>query len=141
VQKIAELAAKGVGAVKPLLQSDRRPVRLAAINALGSIKGDAEATRLLVELVKGTDVEDAYFAIIALSRQRAAEAKAIVESSFQSTKPRLREAACVAVALLDDPELYPLVVKAATDSDPSVASAAAGTIRRCKIGEEEESGK
>ena len=137
VEKIAELAAKGVGAIKPLLKDDRRPVRLAAINALGSIKGDAEATRLLVELASGSDVEDAYFAMIALARQRAAEAKALVEKAFQSSQSRVREAACIAVAHLGDPALYPLVEKAATDPDPSVASAAAGTIRRCKIGEDD----
>jgi HEAT repeat protein len=136
LQKIAELAAKGVGAVKPLLQSERRPVHLAAIDALGMIKNDAEATRLLVELAKGTDVEDAYFAVIALARQRPAEAKAIIEGAFQSTQSRLREAACIASAQLGDPSLYPLLIKAAKDPDATVASVAQGMMRRHKIEEE-----
>jgi HEAT repeat protein len=134
-QRIEELAKQGVPAVQPLLKSPRREVRLNAIGALGSMKGNAEATRLLLDLAKSSDEQDAYFALIGLARQQAAEAKGLIAGAFQSPNPRLREAACIAVAELGDKSLYPLVLKALNDPDPSVIMAAKGTMRRCKIEE------
>ncbi|MBL7222825.1 MAG: HEAT repeat domain-containing protein [Candidatus Brocadiae bacterium] len=133
--KIEELAKKGVPAIQPLLKSKKMTVRLAAIGALGFLKKNPEATQLLVGVAKGDQDEEAYFAIIALARQRAGEAKAVIEEAMKSKVARRRQAACIAIAEYGDEALYPLIIKAAQDRDRGVAKTAQSTARRCKIEE------
>jgi len=122
---LADWARKAkVAGIKPYLTSQNNPNRITAINALGCLKGNPEATQLLIGIADGPNPQDALFATMALGRQGAPEAKAVIERFFQSPDPALRKAACMAIGVYGDRALYPLLDKAATDDDPAVRMAA-----------------
>jgi HEAT repeat protein len=113
-----EFAKKqGVEGLKPLLKSESANVRTATIIALGTLKGDKEATRVLIELANGKDVEDAHNAIIAIASQGAPEAREVITKAFESPDVRRREAACMAVYEYGDESLHPLLDAALDDED------------------------
>ena len=128
-----EFAKKqGVEGLKPLLKSESANVRTAAIIALGTLKGDKEATKVLIELARGKDVEDAHNAIIAIASQGAPETREVITKAFESPDVRRREAACMAVYEYRDESLYPLLDAALDDEDEFiqvVASRIKGLIR------------
>ena len=111
---------KGVEGLKPLLKSESANARMAAIIALGTLKGDKEATRVLIELAGGKNVEDAHNAIIAIASQGAPEAREVITKAFESPDVGRREAACVAVYEYRDESLYPLLDAALDDEDESI---------------------
>jgi len=133
-EKIRALARKGVPYLATLLKSERRIIRSAALMALGAVETDGKkATALLVERCNGKDTEDAYFALIALARRRAPEAKGLIPRFVKSPKPRLRGAACFAIWEYGDRTLHPLLDKLQADADRGVqgsARMAKGLIRR-----------
>jgi len=121
---ISELAKKGVSRLAELLESESSRIRMVAISALGEIKDDPEATKLLVTMTESEHDSDVYFAIIALANQGAAETKALIERFFTHENPYFREAACHAIGVYGDKDLYPLLGKAMRDPIPTVGSAA-----------------
>ncbi len=123
-EEISELAKKGVSHLAKLLESKSSRTRMAAITALGEIKDNPEATRLLVKATESENDSDVYFALIALANQGAAEAKALIERFFTHENPYFREAACHAIGVYGDKDLYPLLDKAMRDPVPTVGSAA-----------------
>jgi len=121
---ISELAKKGVPHLAKLLESESSRTRMVAISALGEIKEDPEATKLLVKATESEHDSDAYFALIALANQGAAETKALIERFLTHENPYFREAACHAIGVYGDKDLYPLLDKAMRDPMPTVGSAA-----------------
>ena len=135
IQKVTlkELAKKDTAEIVPYLQSKSRSVRLTGINALGYKGGDAEATRLLLEVADGDDQEDAMFAIPALARQRAPGIQDIIRKFIKSPDAKRRAGAYKAIGELGDKSLYPLLDQAVDDPNPRVRKAAEGTKRFYKI--------
>lgn len=123
-EAIGELAKRGTPRLAKLLESKSSRTRMPAITALGEIKGDPEATKLLVKATESEDDSDVYFALIALANQGAAEAKALIERFITHENPYFREAACHAIGVYGDKDLYPLLDKAMRDPIPTVGSAA-----------------
>jgi len=125
---IREMAKKGVPYLKKLLRSRDRLIRNSAITALGLRKDDKEATRLLLGLCEGKDVEDARAALIAIADSRAPQARDLTVRFAASDQPRLRQAACIVIFEYGDESLYPLLDKLVEDSDSGVQR----TARRMK---------
>lgn len=132
--KIRALAKRGVPHLAKLLASKDRITRIAALMALGEAKDDAKAAvRLLTARCKGKDWEDAYFALIALARRRASEANALIRRFAAHKEPRLREAACFAIAEFGARALHPQLDELLDDTSKRVqgaAGAAKGIIER-----------
>jgi len=123
--RIAEFAKQeGLPGLKELLASDSSMARMVAITGLGMLKGDREATELLIKLASGEEPEDAHWAIIALANQGAPEAKELIQKLIRAENPRVRIGACLAIKEYGDASLHPLLDTAAQDSDPSVQRAA-----------------
>ena len=117
-EKIRTLAQKGVPYLMTLLRSEDRIVRYSAMMALGeSGMQDKAAMARLLDLCNGKDIEDAYFALIALAHGRAPEANALIARFAKSDTPQLREAACYAIGESRDSKLYPLLDGLATEGD------------------------
>ncbi len=108
---------KGLPGLKRLLENDSARARMLALSGLGMLKGNAEATQLLLKSVNGEDTEDAYWAIIALGYQRAPQAKEAIEKAFQGQDARRRAGACIAIKEYGDQSLYPLLDAALGDED------------------------
>ena len=123
-----------VKGIKPYLKSEKNPERITAINALGCLKGNAEATQLLLEIAHGSDARDAGFAILGLAHQGAPEAKAEIERAFASPEASLRRDACMAIGEYGDKSLYPLLEKASVDDDVIVRNGAAIAAKRLETG-------
>ena len=126
-QRVAEVAKEsGVEGLKPIAldpeQSIRR--RMIAILALGTLRGNKEATRVLIGLANGQDAEIAYWAIIALGTQRSAEAAGLIRKFIKHPNPHLRAAACFAIYEYGDKALHSLLEEAASDSSDEVKRAA-----------------
>ena len=118
-QRVAEVAKEsGVEGIKPIAldpeESMRR--RMIAIQALGTLRGNKEATRVLIELANGQDAEIAHWAIIALGTQRSAEAAELIRKFIKHPNPHLRAAACFAIYEYGDKALHPLLEEAASDT-------------------------
>jgi len=120
--EVAKLAKKGLAHLKPLLKSKKTKVRMVAISALGEIRDNPKATALLLEAVNGKDPHDVYWAIIALGRQGAPQAKGVIERFMESQDTSLVKAACSAIGEYGDKSLYPLLDQALDDEDPGVQS-------------------
>ncbi|HUT36522.1 MAG TPA: HEAT repeat domain-containing protein [Planctomycetota bacterium] len=118
--------------LKKHLEGDDRLFRNAAILALGHRKGDREATRLLLALCDGDDVDDAGSAAIALAIQGEPEAREVVARFAAADDPLLREGAVNAIAESRDESLYPLLSVLAEDADARVRSAAQDAAARLR---------
>ncbi len=123
-EMVSELAKKGVPHLRKLLASKSSRTRMTAISALGEIKGDAEATELLIQCSQSETDTDVYFALIALANQGASETKELAETFFKHKNPYFRESACVAIGIYGDKALYPLLDKATHDPVISVQNTA-----------------
>lgn len=99
--------------------------RMVAITGLGMLRGNAEATQILLDFVEGDDSEAAHWAIIALGYQKAPEAKDAITAMMKSDDPHRRAGACMAIKEYGDASLYPLLdAAAADDPDPKVRKVA-----------------
>ncbi len=126
-ERIAEVARRaGVEGLKPIAldPEESMKLRMTAIQALGTLRGDKDATRLLIELANGQDAEIAHWAIIALGTQRSAEAADLIRKFIKHPNPHLRAAACFAVYEYGDKALHPLLEEAASDPSDEVKRAA-----------------
>jgi len=126
-QKISEIA-KEVG-VEPLKEialdaEESMRLRVAAIEALGTLRGQKEATKALTQLANGQDAEIAYSAIIALGVQRDPGSAELLKKFIKHPNPHLRAAACFGIYEYGDKALHPLVEEAASDENEEVARAA-----------------
>jgi len=131
-EAIAEMARKkGVAGLKADLKSERSVVRMEAIAGLGTLKDNGEATKTLLEVANGNDLEDAYWGIIALGVQGAAEGKAALEKLAESPDAHRRAAVCLAIHEARDESLYPLLDTLVQDLDREVKGAA--TQMKAKI--------
>ena len=131
--EITALSKKGLPHLKKVLESKSSVARMAAISALGELKGDAEATKLLIEITKKQDYNEPYYAVIALGHQGAPEAKDVIVGAYKSPNARLRAAACAATAELGDKSLYPYLNRALYDKDTQVRETARMVKMRFKI--------
>lgn len=127
IQKLAK--EEGVAGLKALLEEYSDPKRypnrrMNIINALGTFKGDREAAEILLKVIETGSENDQYFAIGALARTGAPESKDVIERVMKGSKPRLREAACFAIAEYGDRSLYPLLRRAVEDENAAVRGAA-----------------
>jgi len=126
-QKISEIAKEA--GVQPLKEIALDPdesmrLRVAAIEALGTLRGEKEATKVLIQLANGQDAEMAYSAIIALGVQRAPESAEELKKFIKHPNPHLRAAACFGIYEYGDKALHPLVEEAANDQNDEVTRAA-----------------
>lgn len=133
-ERVSELAQKGVPHLQKLLESTSARTRLVAISALGELKGDKEATKLLLGLTESNEPSDAYYALIALAHQGAPEAKAVIEKFFEHSDPYLRQGACCAIKEYGDKALYPLLDQAMDDPDEKVRQTAEAIKARIETG-------
>jgi len=133
-EHVSELARKGLPHLKKLLESKSSRTRMPAISALGELKGNKEATQILIEMTESETKTDVYFALIALAHQGVPEAKALIEKFFKHENPYFREAACWAIGEYGDKELYPLLDRATRDKDINVRKVPAGVKERYEIG-------
>jgi HEAT repeat protein len=124
--EVEKLAAKGVPHLKKLLDSDSQLTRMTAIDALGYLKDDPEATQLLLEQTRSQTPNDQYSALVALAHQGAPQTKELILQFFKDENPYLREAACVAVGVYGDKSLYPLLDRAMRDENLTVQTVAGG---------------
>ncbi|HPD17081.1 MAG TPA: HEAT repeat domain-containing protein [Planctomycetota bacterium] len=115
---------RGLEGLKKLLEKDSIRARIVGITGLGMLRGNREATELLLKHANGQDTEEAYWAIIALAYQGAPEAKDLIQKFMQSEEARLREGACVAIQEYRDETLYPLLDAALSDPNPAVQGVA-----------------
>jgi HEAT repeat protein len=132
--EVYELAKKGLPYLKKRLESKSSMARMAAIQAIGLLKDNKEATQILIELTKSDDFNDPWAAIMALGVQGSPEAKELIKQAMASENPRLREGACAAIYEYGDRELYPLLDKAANDRNLAVQKAAGIVKNRLKQG-------
>ena len=111
--------------LQPLAESDpARPVRVAAVEAIGLLGGD-EAPTILSELTAAREDDLANAAVRALGRLRAASSGATLRSVLRSPDARRRATAVAAIAAWAHEESVDLLSwTAASDADRSVASAA-----------------
>jgi len=126
-QRVAEVAKEsGVEGLKPIAfdPEESMNLRITAIQALGTLRGNKEATRVLIELANGQDAEIAHWAIIALGTQRSAEAAGLIRKFIKHPNPHLRAAACFAIYEYGDKALHPLLEEAASDTSDEVKRAA-----------------
>ncbi len=126
-QRVAEIAKDaGVEGLKPIALDPEGSMRrrIVAIQALGTLRGNKEATRALIELANGQDPEIAHWAIIALGTQRSAEAADLIRKFIKHPNPHLRAAACFAIYEYGDKALQPLLEEAAKDESDEVKYAA-----------------
>jgi len=108
---------EGLPGLKRQLESDSSEVRMLALTGIGMLKGNAEATQVLLKYVNGEDSQDAYWALMALGYQGAPEAKEAIEKAFQGKDAHRRAGACLAIKEYGDTSLYPLLDAAMSDED------------------------
>ena len=111
---------EGLPGLKRLLGAESASVRMFALTGLGTLKGNAEATQLLIGVANGEDSSDAYWAIAALGYQGAKEAKELIQKAMEGQDARRRAGACIAIKEYGDESLYPLLDAALNDEDPEV---------------------
>ena len=133
--EVVELAKKGLPHLKELLKSTSSTTRLAAIQAIGLLKNNQEATQILIDLTTSDDYNEPWAAVLALGVQGSPEAKEIIKQAMASPNARLREGACVAIYEYGDKELYPLLDKALRDKEMAVRNAAAIARERLSAGQ------
>jgi hypothetical protein len=123
--ELEQLAAKGIAHLRELLRSTSPRSRAAAVQALGFIRDDPEATKLLVELIEGDSEDETTLALMALGAQGSPEAKSLLRKYIKDPRARVRGGACVGIAEYGDSTLYPLLDKvAADDPDPHIRKVA-----------------
>jgi len=123
---------KGVPGLEAILKDEASSSadHIAAISGLGTLKDNKDATAALVRLARGADLEDAYWAIIALGVQGAPETGELLREFSKSPDARRREAACLGIYEYGDETLYPLIDEALRDDDRAVKAAAELSKRR-----------
>lgn len=124
--EVEKLAAKGLPHLKELLDSDSQITRMTAIDALGYLKDNPEATQLLLEQTRSQHPTDQSSALVALAHQGAPQTKDLILQFFKDDDPYLREAACVAIGVYGDKTLYPLLDRAMRDESLTVQTVAGG---------------
>lgn len=132
--EVEKLAAKGLPHLKKLLDSDSQVTRMTAIDALGYLQGNDEATELLLAMARSKDPNDAYSALVALAHQGAGQTKELIVEFIKHKNPYLREGACVAIGVYGDKSLYPLLERAMRDENISVQMTAGMIKERYGIG-------
>ena len=136
--QLKEMADKlGVPGLVRQLRSTNQSERLNVIDALSTRRGNDEASQALLAIwndaSKKYTLTDKHFALIALARMQAPQAKDVIEKAYESETAYLREAAVRAVGPLGDKSLYDIVLDAFDDPDRGVRHAASQTTRRYGI--------
>lgn len=100
-------------------------VRGAAITALGTIPGSAETARVLAKIAAGADAAEAKAARVSLARLNGPGVSAAVLSGAEQGEAALRTAFIEQLALRNQTEGLPLLLKLRADPDAAVRAAAA----------------
>jgi HEAT repeat protein len=103
-------------------------VRGAAITALGTIPGSAETARVLAKIVAGADAAEAKAARVSLARLNGPGVSAAVLSGAEQGEAALRTAFIEQLALRNQTEGLPLLLKLRADPDAAVRAAAASAF-------------
>ena len=103
-------------------------VRGAAITALGTIPGSAETARVLAKIVAGSDAAEAKAARVSLARLNGPGVSAAVLSGAEQGEAALRTAFIEQLALRNQIEGLPLLLKLRADPDAAVRAAAASAF-------------
>jgi HEAT repeat protein len=103
-------------------------VRGAAITALGTIPGSAETARVLAKIVAGADAAEAKAARVSLARLNGPGVSAAVFSGAEQGEAALRTAFIEQLALRNQIEGLPLLLKLRADPDAAVRAAAASAF-------------
>ena len=103
-------------------------VRGAAITALGTIPGSAETARVLAKIVAGADAAEAKAARVSLARLNGPGVSAAVLSGAEQGEAALRTAFIEQLALRNQIEGLPLLLKLRADPDAAVRAAAASAF-------------
>jgi HEAT repeat protein len=103
-------------------------VRGAAITALGTIPGSAETARVLAKIVAGSDAAEAKAARVSLARLNGPGVSAAVLAGAEQGEAALRTAFIEQLALRNQIEGLPLLLKLRADPDAAVRAAAASAF-------------
>jgi HEAT repeat protein len=103
-------------------------VRGAAITALGTIPGSAETARVLAKIAAGADAAEAKAARVSLARLNGPGVSAAVFSGAEQGEAALRTAFIEQLALRNQIEGLPLLLKLRADPDAAVRAAAASAF-------------
>ena len=120
-------ATAAAAAVAATAQADAE-VRGAAITALGTIPGSAETARVLAKTVTGSDAAEAKAARVSLARLNGPGVSAAVLSGAEQGEAALRTAFIEQIALRNQTEGLPLLLKLRADPDAAVRAAAASAL-------------
>ena len=127
----------GVPGLVRQLRSANQTERLNVIDALSTRRGNDDAIKVLLEIWQDSSKEytltDKHFAVIALARMQAPQAKDVIEKAYESEIAYLREAAVQAVGPLGDKSLYDIVLDAFDDPARGVRHAASQANSRYQI--------
>jgi HEAT repeat protein len=127
-QSLGKLAWEdAAGPVAALLEDEAGQVRVAAMEALSHMRGDA-AFDALRKAVDATDVDMRRAALIGLGIRKHRAALPILLSAASSPEPATRLVAVSAIAGFDAPEVVPALGQAVADRDDSVRTAALGFL-------------
>ncbi|MCR4317995.1 MAG: HEAT repeat domain-containing protein [Planctomycetes bacterium] len=126
VDAVAE-ESQMVTALKPRLASlaasaDNAGLRSAFVRCLKKLDPDADVAEALEAQLAGTDTEAAR-AILVIGLSRDADAAQIVASRLSSESAQVREAACIALALLRGSDYRGALLSVAVDQDANVRAA------------------
>jgi hypothetical protein len=103
-------------------------VRGVAITALGTIPGSAETARVLAKIAAGADAAEAKAARVSLARLNGPGVSAAVFSGAEQGEAALRTAFIEQLALRNQIEGLPLLLKLRADPDAAVRAAAASAF-------------
>ena len=117
-------ATAAAAAVAAIAHADAE-VRGAAITALGTIPGSAETARVLAKIAAGADAAEAKAARVSLARLNGPGVSAAVLSGAEQGEAALRTAFIEQLALRNQTEGLPLLLKLRADPDAAVRAAAA----------------
>ena len=117
-------AAATAAIVKAVAHADAE-VRGAAITALGTIPGTAETALVLAKSVAGADAAEAKAARVSLARLNGPGVSAAVLSGAEQGEAALRTAFIEQLALRNQTEGLPFLLKLRADPDAAVRAAAA----------------
>ena len=132
---IENLAKKGTAHLKDMLKSTHQQVRMDATSALGFVRDDPEATKLLIKLIEGDSEDDAVNAIIAIGVQGVPEAKELLQKHIKDPRWKVRGGAVFGIAEYGDSTLYPLLDEVAVDDpDPRIRKVAARVRQQIETG-------
>jgi len=126
---LEKLAVRGTAELKEIILKGTPKARKDATQALGYIRDDPEATKLILELIESPpDKETRLDAIMTLGLQGPDVAKEIFQRCIKDADVDVRVATCMGIAEYGDSTLYPLVEEIAGNDPEQMARTMASNL-------------